>query len=130
MPDDLTIGMLSSLLNVSTRTIERAIASGRLVPTSLTKSGRARFSAEYAEKVRLRAEADRAKGRRSLFTKGRKPRPKPIMTAQQWVRMTLWKRRNLMPRDVRGKTTVASEPPSWSPEQAAEALREMRRKGR
>jgi hypothetical protein len=101
---DLTINELVELLHLSRRTIERAIEAGTIVPTSRTASGRARFSQSQAEELKSRAEAARAAGYtyviESVTTPGpvlgpRAKRKAPPLTAMQWARMTLWKRRNL-----------------------------------
>jgi hypothetical protein len=95
----LTIAALAAALQVSLGAIDRAIAEGRIVPTFRTASGRARFSVEYAEKLKSRADAARAAGATYVlgYATGtripRRLRPKPRLSAKQFIAQLVWKHR-------------------------------------
>jgi excisionase family DNA binding protein len=119
MPDDLTTNELAVLLGVTRRTIERAIESKTLVPSSRTASGRARFSQRQAEELENRADAARIAGYKyvidAVMTPGpvlgpRRNRKAPPPTTAQWLRKTMWKRQNIQ-RDK--APTPALPPPEY-----------------
>jgi hypothetical protein len=130
---DITVDMLAKLLQLSKRTIERALYIGEIVPTSRTRSGRARFDAEYSGTLQRRVDEQRARGRKHgmlrwaivsdpLLMARRQPKNQP--TAEEWVKQMLWKRRNLFPH-----SPTNSEPePAWSPDVAAARMRETIKK--
>lgn len=92
----LSTGRLATELGCSTRTIERAIADGRLVPAAFTAGGHARFSRE---------QADTAKAR------GLGPVPSAA-NGSQFVRAVRWRRQHAAPlagQNAAGAPAITSD---------------------
>jgi len=99
--ESLSIDILAAELDVSRRTIERAMKDGVLVPTRY-KGARARFSREYVGRLKERAQEARSRGIKHVI--GVAAAAGPIVgavrvqrtqkSAAQWARATLWKRKH------------------------------------
>lgn len=91
-----SISMLSTEINVSRRTIERAINAGTLVPAKRTKSGRVRFSREQVEEIKCRANDARSRGSKYVMgsiTSIGTTLPPTEQSALALIREKAWKRR-------------------------------------
>jgi len=102
VPKAHTIAALARALNVSRGTIVNALKHGRLVPTSVTPDGRRLFSHEYVAELVRRAADVRSRGRSSVVTFITRPERPPI-SAAEWVRQKMWKRKNLPRPASRGR---------------------------
>jgi hypothetical protein len=100
-PARFTTGMLAAELKVSVRTIKRAIKSGIIVPTFRTASGRARYTGEYVECLKARADAARALGNKNvmqaLSENGPPEKRAPRVSPSDFASQVAWKRLNLEP---------------------------------
>ena len=101
---DLTVDELASELCVSRRTIERGMLNGRIVPTKVTASGRARFSGEYVQELKDRAAASKNNGYKYVMRDLGADRPRyakgkhPPLSPDQFARQLIWRIKNIESR--------------------------------
>jgi hypothetical protein len=108
----LTIDQLAAELGVNRRTIERALKDGILIPTTY-KEKRVRFSREYADRLKARADEARARGLNYVMgaaaatgsITGAVRVRRPQMSPERRAAATLWKLRHTPPRRARAKPT-------------------------
>lgn len=99
----LSINDMAHALGVNRVTIDRALASGAIVPSFRTASGRARFEPAYVDELRRRAAEARARGvTHVLWSITAHPdKPKPRMSPARFAALTAWKRTVLMRKPAR-----------------------------
>jgi len=99
----LSIGDMARALGVNRVTIDRAIASGSIVPSFRTPSGRARFEPAYVDEMQRRAAEARARGVTNVLWSitPHPDRPKPQMSPARFAAWTAWKRTVLKRKPAR-----------------------------
>ena len=101
----LTANDLADALGVCRATIDRAIASGTIVPTFRTARGRVQFDPEDVANLQRRAAEARARGAkyvmRAITAPAKPPRPQPQMSASRFAKLMAWKRTVLTRKPAR-----------------------------
>ena len=114
--NSLSISDLAAELDVTRRTVERALKDGLLIPTG-HKGARARFSREYADRLKARAHEARLRGITQVIGVAAGTGPivgavqikRARMSPQQRAQVTLWKLKHR--RNPRSKMAVAPVKP-------------------
>jgi hypothetical protein len=140
MEGELSIDQLAAELEVTRRTIERALMDRTLVPTRF-EGKRARFSREWADRLKARAAEARERGMCQVMGVAaaagsivRSVRVKrEDLSAQEWLRSVLWKRQNLPRQSPRAKSAGSTaksrevrriQPATLTPEEIKERDRQ------
>jgi hypothetical protein len=101
----LTMDQLACALNITRRTLERAVVQGLIVPCFKTSKGRAFFSQESVDDLVAKADASRSQGYKYVMQDvvgaGHRSRKLPPLTSNEFIRQLIWKRQNLPSRRKR-----------------------------